>query len=131
MSIQITLSLPEPLVEHAERFGQATRRNLEAVLTEALEMMWPTLGQLPADDPLPPVSQLSDEEVLTLADSKMDDVQNRRLSQLQERGKSVGLTPAERYELMALMQIYQVGQLRKSEGLAEAVQRGLREPLPA
>jgi hypothetical protein len=41
------------------------------------------------------------------------------------------LSVAERYELLALLQIYQLGQLRKSGALAEAVQRGLRTPLPA
>lgn len=35
-------------------------------------------------------------------------------------------TEAERYELLALLQIYQLGELRRSEALAEAVQRGLR-----
>ncbi len=59
----------------------------------------------------------------------MDTIQNQRLGALQEKGKVIGLTTEERYELMALMQIYQIGQLRKSEGMAEAVQRGLRTPL--
>ena len=124
MSIDITLRLPEPLVENAERFGRATQRGLEAVLAEALEMIWPTLGS-PAEDPIPPVSSLSDAEVLELADSEMDAAQNERLGELQKRGKASGLAHAERLELMALLQIYQLGQLRKSEGLAEAVRRGL------
>jgi len=128
MSIEVTLSLPEQLVEHAERFGQATRRHLEAVLAEALEMMWPILAE---GDPIPIVSQLDDTDVLALADSKMDAAQNQRLGELQDRGKTLGLTLAERYELMALLQIYQMGHLRKSEALAEAIRRGLREPRPA
>lgn len=86
-------------------------------------MMWPTVGDLPTSSP--PVARLSDREVLALAASKMDPIQNERLGQLQAKGKSVGLTTAERYELLALIQIYQQGQLRKSEGLAEAVKRGL------
>jgi hypothetical protein len=32
-------------------------------------------------------------------------------------------------ELLALMQVYRFGQLRKAEALAEAVLRGLRAPL--
>lgn len=130
MSIEITLRLPEPLVEHAKRFGKATQRGLEAVLVEALEMIWPTLGISSGEDPFPPVSSLSDQEVLALADSEMDEAQNERLGELQTRGKASGLTNPERLELMALMQIYQLGQLRKSEGLAEAVRRGLRKPRP-
>jgi hypothetical protein len=87
--------------------------------------------QIPDNNLYPPVSSLSDTEVLALAEAKMDLIQNQRLGTLQEKGKNVGLTTDERYELMALMQIYQIGQLRKSEALAEAVRRGLRPPMSA
>lgn len=126
MAVKVTLSLPESLVEYARRFGQATQRDVGEVLADALEMMWPTLDVLPALDP--PVSSLPDAEVLALADSKMDPVQNERLGELQAKGKAEGLSEAERAELMTLMHFYQIGQLRKSEALAEAVQRGLRKP---
>jgi hypothetical protein len=95
------------------------------VLTDALEMVWLTLEDL-SDEPA--VLALVDTEVLALADSKMDPVQRQRLTQLQAKGKEKGLDRAERYELLALLQIYQLGQLRKSEALAEAVRRGLRRP---
>lgn len=127
MAIAITLSLPENLIEQAKHFGWATRRDAEAVIAEALEMMWPTLGSLPDDFLHPSVSNLSDADVLALADVKMNPIQNRRLGELQAKGKASGLTMDERCELMALMQICQIGQLRKSEALAEAVQRDLRQ----
>jgi hypothetical protein len=128
MSVEITLNLPEPLIERAKRFGSATKRDVEAILVDSLEMMWPALSGLP-DINYPPVTKLSDEEVLALAHAKMDKVQDDRLGWLQAKGKQEGLTREEQYELLALLQIYQLGQLRKSEALAEAVQRGLREPL--
>jgi hypothetical protein len=59
----------------------------------------------------------------------MDSDQNERLGELQARGKAGELTEAEQTELLALLHVYQTGQLRKSEGLAEAVRRGLRQPL--
>jgi hypothetical protein len=129
MAVEVTLTLPENLVEHAKRLGDATQRDVAAILADALEMLLPTLENLPESSPYPTLSSLSDAEVLTLANSKMDAVQNQRLGELQQRGKTTGLTEAERYELLALLQIYQLGQLRKSEALAEAVQRGLRSPL--
>lgn len=129
MAIDITLTLPDNLVEHAKRFGQVTQRDVKAVLAEALEMFWPTFGNLPDVKTYPLVSTLDDAEVLALAGAKMDLIQNQRLGALQEKGKTSALTTEERYELMALMQIYQIGQLRKSEGMAEAVRRGLRPPL--
>ncbi len=129
MAVKITLTLPEGLIEHAKTFGRATHRDAESVLADALEMMWPTLGNLPDADLYPSVSDLSDAEVLALANSKMDATQNQRLGQLQARGKTNELIQAERYELLALMQIYELGQLRKAEALAEAVGRGLLPPL--
>ncbi len=131
MSTEVTLSLPERLVEDARRFGEATHRDGEEVLADTLEMLWPALGSHPDADLFPPVPCLSDAEVLALADAKMDAAQNERLGHLQAKGKASGLSEGERCELLALMQIYQLGQLPKSEALAEAVQRGLREPLPA
>jgi len=131
MAIDITLTLPDNLVEHAQRFGQVTQRDVKSVLAEALEMMWPTLGNLPDTKTYPLILNLDDAGVLALADAKMDLIQNQRLGALQEKGKASGLTAEERYELMALMQIYQIGQLRKSEGMAEAVRRSLRPPFSA
>lgn len=126
MAIEVTLQLPESLVEHAKRFGEATQRDVGQVLADALEMMWATIDTL--SDIEVPVSALSDDEVLVLANSKMEPEQNERLGKLQAKGKVEALTEDERTELLALLHIYQTGQLRKSEGLAEAVRRGLRDP---
>ncbi len=131
MPVDITISLPESVIEHAQRFGGTTRRDAKTVLADALEMIWPTLEVSPENELYLSVSSLSDAEVLALADIKMHPIQNQRLGELQEKGKALGLTIDERYELMALIQIYQLGQLRKSEGMAEAVRRGLRPPLSA
>ncbi|MBD2060607.1 hypothetical protein H6F88_32200 [Oculatella sp. FACHB-28] len=129
MTIEVTLKLPENLIEQARQLGAATQRDLGAVLTDVLEMLWLTVDGVPELETTPSINDLSDHDVLMLADSKMDEVQNQRLGDLQAKGKAEGLTSAERYELLALLQIYQVGQLRKSEALAEVVRRGLREPL--
>lgn len=128
MSVQVTLSLPNNLFEHARDLGNATKRDTAEVLTDALEMMWPTLPDSPTAN-LPALTTLSDEDILALADMKMDETQNNRLSELQSKGKQSSLTEVERFELLSLLQIYQLGQLRKSEALAEAVRRGLRKPL--
>lgn len=129
MTIEVTLKLSENLIDQARHLGAATQRDLGAVLTDVLEMLWLTVDGVPELETTPSISDLSDHDVLLLADSKMDEVQNQRLGDLQAKGKAEGLTSAERYELLALLQIYQVGQLRKSEALAEVVRRGLREPL--
>ncbi|MDX2212839.1 MAG: hypothetical protein SFY66_06070 [Oculatellaceae cyanobacterium bins.114] len=129
MTIEVTLKLPENLIEQAQQLGAATQRDLGTVLTDVLEMLWLTVDGVPELETAQSVAELPDSEVLKLAEMKMDEVQNQRLGTLQAKGKAAGLSSAERYELLALLQIYQFGQLRKSEALAEAVQRGLREPL--
>ncbi|ETX06667.1 hypothetical protein [Candidatus Entotheonella palauensis] len=127
MAVEVTLQLSEHLVEHAKRFGDATQREVGQVLADILEMMWATIDM--GAELEPPVATLTDEDVLALADAKIDSSQNDRLGELQAQGKANGLTEAERVELLALLHLYQVGQMRKSEGLAEAVRRGLRAPL--
>lgn len=129
--VEVILTLPDNLVEQAQSFGRATKRNVETVLADTLEMMWPAWGALLKRDYYPHIETLSDAEVLALADSKMDPTQNERLGELQACGKDKGLAISEQFELLVLMHLYQIGQLRKSEGLAEAVRRGLREPLPS
>ncbi len=131
MTVEITLKLPDSLVEQAQRLGLLTHRNAETVLAEALETVWMTFENMPDSNLYTPVSELSDEAVSVLAEVRMDEAQSQRLGELQAQGKTVGLSELERYELLALLQISQLGQLRKSEALAEAVQRGLREPLSA
>ncbi|GBF52954.1 hypothetical protein N0824_00803 [Microcystis sp. 0824] len=125
MAVEVTLKLPEHLLEYAKRLGASTQQEIATVLAESLQWLWLTVGEFS------PPSQLSDAEVLALANSRMDEVQNQRLGELQTKGKNTALTEAERYELLALLHIYQLGQLGKSEALAEAVRRGLREPLVA
>lgn len=127
---EVTLHLSEPLIAHAAKLGLATQRDVDTVLTDTLEMLWLTIEGMP-DLAETSVAALSNGQILDLADSKMSEAQNQRLGDLQAKGKAERLNDAERYELLALLQIYQLGQLRKSEALAEVFRRGLREPLPA
>ncbi|MBC6430817.1 hypothetical protein FM036_08250 [Nostoc sp. HG1] len=129
MTISITINLPKNLVESAQRLGDATARKLSDVLVDTLEIVLPTFENLSEMSINSEILHVSDQEVLELANLKMDAAQNERLGELQAKGKNTGLTEVERYELLVLMSIYQIGQLRKSEGLAEAVRRGIKTPL--
>lgn len=42
MAVEVTLTLPENLVEYAKRLGDATQRDVAAILADALEMLLPT-----------------------------------------------------------------------------------------
>jgi len=129
MTIPITINLPESLAASIQRLGEATAREISDVLLDTLEIVLPTLDNLPEMSINSNIPDISDQEVLELANLKMDVVQNQRLGELQAKGKNTGLTAGERYELLILMSLYQMGQLRKSEGLAEAVKRGIKTPL--
>ena len=129
MTIPITINLPEGLVASIRRLGEATAREVSEVLVNTLEIVLPTLDNLSEMSIHSKITDVPDQEVLELANLKMDIVQNQRLGELQAKGKNTGLTAAEGYELLILMSIYQIGKLRKSEGLAEAVRRGIRTPL--
>jgi hypothetical protein len=129
MTIPITINLPESLAASIQRLGEATAREISDVLLDTLEIVLPTLDNLSEMSINSSTPDISDEEVLELANLKMDVVQNQRLGELQAKGKNTGLTAGERYELLILMSLYQMGQLRKSEGLAEAVKRGIKTPL--
>ncbi|MFM8307690.1 MAG: hypothetical protein ACKN87_11715 [Microcystis aeruginosa] len=123
---QITIDLPVSLVESAQCLGKATARELSEVLSDSLEIILPTFNNLSIIGNQTKVSHLLDSEVIELANLKIDAVQNQRLGELQAKGKNTGLTEAEGYELLVLISIYQMGQLRKSMALAEAVKRGLK-----
>ncbi|WP_446344646.1 hypothetical protein [Coleofasciculus sp. F4-SAH-05] len=128
ITVRITINVPEGLVESAQYLGAATARNLSEVLVDTLEIILPTFNNL-SEITDSEISQLANEDVIELANLKMEAGQNQRLGELQAKGKTMGLTESERYELLILLSIYQVGQFRKSAGLAEAVRRGLRTPL--
>ncbi len=51
MAVEVTLQLPEHLVEHAKRFGEATQREVVQVLADTLEMRWAPMGMGPALEP--------------------------------------------------------------------------------
>ena len=127
MSTQVTVTLSDEGYRRAERLAQITGRDVADVLADTIDLSLSPLS--PSSEEVKPVSTLSDGEVLALAELQMDPAQDRRLSTLLNRQQAGVLTEAERPELLALMQVYQEGLLRKAQALHEAVRRGLREPL--
>ncbi len=75
------------------------------------------------------MQDMSDERVLALAELRLSDEDDERLSELLDRQQAGKLTAADRTELVLLIQRYEEGLLLKSEALAEAVARKLIPPL--
>jgi hypothetical protein len=131
MTVEVTLTLPDTFLAQAQQWAGLQQRDVTIVLAEALQKLWPFVDLMPE-----PLSEeflfgLTDRQVEEMAALKLEQSQNERLGALQSKGKSLSLTELEEFELLMLIQVYRLGQLRKSEGLAEAVRRGLRAPLSA
>ena len=73
----------------------------------------------------PPVQTLSDAEVIALMNSMMPEADAELLADLHYDQQERQLSPAGRADLDRLMVVYTWGQLRKPDGLVEAVNRGL------
>jgi hypothetical protein len=127
MSTQITITLPDDLYQRAEMFARLANRDVASVLADTIQLSMPPIRSEVLN--LQPVTDISDEQVLALAELQMEPDQDIRLSQLLDRQQSGLMTDNERLELQALMQIYQEGLLRKATALSEAVKRGLVAPL--
>jgi hypothetical protein len=104
MTVPVTLNLPDEIYQRAERFARLANRDLASILTDTVVSSLPPLSD--QIDSLPPIEDLSDRAILDLANSRLSEAQDRRLSELlgkQREGEMVGDEPQE---LEALMQIY-------------------------
>jgi len=91
-----------------------------------------TQSQSPQHAPnlnIPPISTLSDNQIIALTELQMETSQDQRLSQLLQIQQERAITTTEQSELAMLMEIYQSGLMRKAQALNESVKRGLRQPL--
>ena len=122
MADRITIDLPAGVLQRAELLARRAGRPVGDYLAETLQQALEPFGNLGEVDP----EAWSDQEALDAADSRMPVAEDLRLSELLQRQKAGSLEPSERGELTALLGLYQRGMLRKSQGVREAVRRGLR-----
>ena len=121
MTAQITLNLPDEVYHQAELLALQRHRTVSEILVETLEkFLLPTAK---------PVSALSDSEVISQTQLRLQPVEEQRLSELLDRQQSGTIAFVERDELQALIRIYETRLLRQAQALNEAVRRGLIEPL--
>jgi hypothetical protein len=125
MSDRITIDLPAGVLQRAEILALRAGRPVGDYLAQTLQQALEPFGDLSEANP----EDWSEQEVLEAADSQMPEPEDRRLSELLRLQKAGQLQPKDQGELAALMGLYQRGLLRKSQGLREAVRRGLRPPV--
>jgi hypothetical protein len=127
MSTHVRIRLHDEVYRRAKRLARMSNRKIEDLLAQAIELSLSPIGA--ASRAYKPVSKLSDSEVLEVSEMQMNAKQERRFSRLLNMQQSGALSNSEESELVALMQNYQEGLLRKAQALREAVRRGLRAPL--
>lgn len=126
MGTQVTLNLPDDTFERAAKYAAYAHRDVSEIIAAALDSSLPSMDAI---DQLRAISKLPDQEIVALSELRMESETDRRLSELLDRQQAGELTDLERAELAALMKAYEMGLLRQSQALVEAVSRGLRPPL--
>lgn len=127
MTTQLTINLPDEVYHRVQQLAASSNRDVSDILTDTIQWFLPLLAlQSQFQEP---ISILPDEQVLTLTELQMEAKQDQKLSDLLDRQQAGVLTEIEQLELQALMQVYQVGLLRKATALSEAVKRKLIDPL--
>ena len=127
MATRVVVTLQDDVYRRVERLARLTSRDVADLLADTITLVLPPLDI--SAELGPAITSLSDEEVLQLTDIQMRPKQDRRLSALLQKQQAQALSAPEQAELVALMQVYQEGVLRKAQALHEAVRRGLRAPL--
>jgi CopG-like RHH_1 or ribbon-helix-helix domain, RHH_5 len=127
MATRVVVTLPDDVYRRVEQLAQLTNRDVADLLADTITRSLPPLDIFTQS--VQAVTSLSDEDVMALTELQMLPAQDRRLSALLQKQQAQALSDPERAELLALMQVYQEGLLRKAQALREAVRRGLRMPL--
>jgi uncharacterized protein YpmS len=115
----IQLELPDSIMNQARTMASRTNLPVEEVLSNWLKRFVTDL----------PIETLTDQEVLALCDSQMDEDDQQELDYLLSLQREREITLSQQEQLNELMTSYRRGLVRKSEALKVAVERGLRKPL--
>jgi hypothetical protein len=126
MTTEVTIALPNDVYHRAEWLAKRTGKTVSDVVAQAADLSLRPLGS-PAE-PEPPLLEWSDEDILAAAKAVMPESDDRRFSELLRQQQAGPLPAAERTELQAFVEQYQIGMLRKAQALREAVRRGLLDP---
>lgn len=119
--MEISIKLPSDLYQGVSQLAKTKKKSVATIIKNAVRKA----VNEEAETLERPLAACSDDEVLALAKMKMSAAENRRMSELLEKQREEAITPLERNELDAVLRVYQVGNLRKAQGIAEAVHRGL------
>ncbi len=119
--MEVTVTLADSIYNSFSQLAAKTNRSVDDVIVEKIQ----TDYWIENADAGQALAKLPDAEVLELANLKLSRTQDRRLSFLLENQRESRITTSEKIELEGLMGLYHLGNLRKAQGIVEAVKRGL------
>jgi hypothetical protein len=122
--MEITIDLPKQVFQDVSILAKRRKKSIGKLIKQAvLREMQESAEQ--EQNITRPLADCSDEEVLATAKLMMPKEQSDEMSDLLYKNQNGNLTLQERNMLDSLMVVYQLGNLRKSQGIYEAVLRGL------
>ena len=128
---RVTIELPEPVFRQLARIAEATQQSVEVLAAQSVVSNLP-----PSVENAPPEMQLellkiqnvTTEELLAIAHSKVEPSQHERHVELLEKNQEGLLTPEERQELTNLRVAADLLMLRKAYAWSVLRWRGHRIP---
>ena len=119
--MEVGVKLPNKLYQNVSHLAATKKKSVAAIIKNAVRKAVAEDAETLAR----PLVDCADAEVLHLANLKMSPAEDQRMSELLEKQREETIKPLERNELDVLFRVYQVGNLRKAQGIREAVERGL------
>lgn len=119
--MEISVKLPNNLYQGVSTLAKTKKKSVGEISKNAVKKVIAEESETLER----PLAGCSDEDVLAMANMKMSETENARMSELLDKQRKETITPLERNELDALFRVFQFGNLRKAQGIYEAVQRGL------
>ena len=117
--MEVTLNLPEKIYQNVSTVAKKSKRKVVDLIVDVVQEKYS------AQALERPLTNLSDEEVLALANLQMPKKQSETHSALLYKNQAGTLKPEEKRELDFFQQVYGVALSRKTEGIYEAIQRNL------
>ena len=119
--MEINVKLPNNLYQDVSQLAKTKKKSVGEIIKNAVKKAIAEEAEILER----PLAGCSDADVLAVANMKMSETENARLSELLDKQREATISPLERNELDALFRVFQFGNLRKAQGIYEAVQRGL------
>jgi hypothetical protein len=128
---RVTIELPEPVFRQLARIAEATQQSVEVLAAQSVvSNLPPSVENAPPEmqPELLKIQNVTTEELLVIAHSKVEPSQHERHVELLEKNQEGSLTPEERQELTDLRVAADCLMLRKAYAWSVLRWRGHRIP---